>query len=229
MTTAVTPPPHKFEIFQPNYDTPQGHPFSTWVQRWWKWVLEIPASRNPGYGYNSYSAPPTSENEPYDSENVWFFAGAFNDGSLPHTRNLTYRSFIGIPSKKALLLPVINFFAVVRDQKHVPELEKRVKEEMDVINPDSLYVTIDGQRVSNLAQYRADTGTTFPITVDGKDNVVKLRHLFGRPINLLAKGDGYWLFLKPFSLTSGTHEIHSFGSCLEGKIQIEIHYKMEVI
>lgn len=201
--------------------------YNEWAQRWWKWILETPASKNPAYGYTPTETP-NKQNQPYDNEDVWFLAGAFNDGSLPHTRNVSYRSIIGIPKGKSLFMPVLNFFAVTRDSKHIPELERRVKEEMDIINPESLYVTIDGQQVpsNNLAEYRADTFVVFPITVNGKDNVVKLRHVLGRPINLWAKGDGYWLFLKP--LPPGQHEIHSFGSCLQGKIQIEIHYRMEV-
>lgn len=205
-------------------------PSSEWIQRWWKWILETPASKSPAYGYSQTEIP--SRNQPYDGEDVWFLAGAFNDGSLPQTRNLAFRSVM-IPKNKALLLPVINFFAVIRDasdKHHADELERRVKEEMDVINPESLYVTIDGQQISSsdLIKNRQDTHTIFPITVNGKDNVVKLRHILGRPIKLWAKGDGYWLFLKPL-LSPGEHEIRSFGSCLQGKIQIEIHYKINVL
>jgi hypothetical protein len=201
-------------------------PSSTLVQSWWKWILETPASKNSAYGYSDTEVP-TNRNQPCDSQDIWFLAGAFNDGTLPHTRHLSYRSILAIPHTKALLLPIINFFAVTRDKKHIAELEQRVKYEMDVINAESLYVTIDGQEVPGLIQYRADTAVVFPITVDGKDNVVKLRHVLGKPIKLWAKGDGYWLFLKP--LPPGKHEIRSFGSCLQGKIQIEVHYKFEVV
>ncbi len=202
------------------------------IRSWWEWVLQIPMSENPAYGYKgSMSEIPSADKaQPYPDK-VWFLAGAFNDGTLPHTRNLVHRYVMGMPADRALLMPVINFYGVIRDakkQNHLEELERRVKEEMDVISPESLYVTIDGQEIKDLAQYRADTSVVFPITVDGKDNVVKMRHVLGRPIKLWAKGDGYWLFLKPSSLTSGNHEIHSFGSCLQGKIQIDIHYKVEV-
>jgi hypothetical protein len=56
-----------------------------------------------------------------------------------------------------------------------------------------------------------------------------MKHLLGRPIEMLAQGDGYWLFLKPSSLSCGTHEIHSFGSCLSGRVVIEVHYKLDII
>lgn len=200
---------------------------SLWAQRWWKWILEIPASRNPAYGYSYMETSAKKQNQPYDREDVWFLAGAFNDGTLPYTRHISHRSGIEIPKGKSLFMPVLNFFGVIRDSKHKEELERRVKEEMDVINPESLYVTIDGQEIKDLAKCRADTSTVFEITVNGKDNVLKMKHVLGRPIKLLAKGDGFWLFLKP--LPPGKHEIHSFGSCLQGKIQIEIHYNILVL
>src|SRR5215213_7983642 len=190
------------------------NPDPHWVRKWWQWILQIPASKNPAYGYKgSYLEVPSPQNQPYDKEDVWFLAGAFNDGSLPHTCNIAHRTVTDIPPNKK--------------QQELEELEKKVKEEMDVINPESLYVTVDGQEIPNLAQYRADTDTVFPITVNGKDNVVKMKHVLGRPIKLWAKGDGYWLFVKP--LPPGEHDIHSFGSCLQGKIQIEIHYKLNII
>lgn len=203
------------------------NPIDIWVQRWWKWILEIPASKNPGYGYN-FIEDTTTTPQPYDKDGVWFLAGAFNDGTLPHTRHVSLRT-VKIPNNKALLLPVINFFGVVRKAQDIEQLNERVKHEMDVINQSTLYLTVDGQPAVRDIK-RADSGgstTAFPIEVDGKDNVVRLKHVFGRPIKLYAKGDGYWLFLKP--LPPGKHEIHSFGSCLQGKIQIEVDYRLEVM
>jgi hypothetical protein len=215
-TTTATKTPTTFELIKP-ID-------SLWVRRWWKWILEIPASKNPGYGYNFIET--TTTPQPCDKEGVWFLAGAFNDGLLPHTRHVSLRT-VKVSNNKALLLPVINFFGVVRKAQDIEQLNDRVKHEMDVINQASLYVTVDRQPVVVTDLIRADTGSAFPIEVDGKDNVVRLKHVFGRPIKLYAKGDGYWLFLKP--LPPGKHEIHSFGSCLQGKIQIEVDYRLEVV
>lgn len=237
MTTSSEEEQKAFELFTTK-DLPYGKPFYHWTKEWWKWILQIPASKNPAYGYAGtggyHEAPYADPYQPPDRDQVWFLAGAFNDGTLPiGSHNIVYRYVMGIPSDKALLLPVINFFGVTRskDPKDAEELNKKVKEEMDIINPGSLYVTIDKQQVPDLMRYRAATADThdepFRIKVNGKDNVVKMKHLLGRPIELLAKGDGYWVFLKP--LPPGQHEIHSFGSCLQGKIQIEVHYKLDVI
>lgn len=201
-------------------------PASEWVKRWWTWILETPASKNPAYGYKySHFEIPSKDNQPYDSENVWFLAGAINDGSLPHSHNQVHRT-ITVPSNKALLIPVINYFATVEKERDISNLERRVKEEMDVINPESLYVTIDDKQIlsSELMKYRVDTKKPFQITVKGDDNVLRLRHLLGRNIKRWAKGDGYWLFLKP--LPVGEHKIHTFGSCLQGKIQIDVQYNI---
>jgi hypothetical protein len=34
-------------------------------------------------------------------------------------------------------------------------------------------------------------------------------------------GDGYWIFLKP--LSPGRHNVRTFGSCLSGRIQIDVN------
>jgi hypothetical protein len=215
----------KIRLFEPDSE-PYGVSYAEWTQRWWKWILEQPASTNPAFVEH-----PTEENQPYDKDGIWFFAGAFNDGSGERKQNIAYRR-ITIPNHKAILLPVINFFAVVRKPEHEDELNARVKHEMDIISTSNLYLTVDGEPIAReqLIRYRVATPSMFEIMVPGKDNVCGLKHLLGRPIKLWAKGDGYWIFLNPFAgQEPGKHEIHSFGSCLAGRIQIEVNYQLNVI
>jgi hypothetical protein len=213
-------------------DKPFGKPFSYWVKEWWKWILEIPASINPAYGYTFYHeqerpyvANPT--NQPHDADDVWFLAGAFNDGSIPNAVKRAYRVLNDFPTDKAILVPVINFYAVCRKKEAIPEMEATVKRNIDDINPEILEMRFNDTKVENVTDYRCDTGEgVFEITVNGKDNVVRLKHVLGRPIKLMTKGDGFWLFIKPNVLQSGgkTNEIHSYGSCLQGKIQVKIDH-----
>ena len=44
----------------------------------------------------------------------------------------------------------------------------------------------------------------------------------------MAITDGYWLFLKPNSFTTGKHTISSFGSCRSGTIQVNMKYHLTV-
>ena len=54
------------------------------------------------------------------------------------------------------------------------------------------------------------------------------RNLFdGIPGPTTGASDGYWLFLRP--LARGMHKIHSFGSCLSGKIKIGVNYDISSV
>ena len=44
----------------------------------------------------------------------------------------------------------------------------------------------------------------------------------------MAITDGYCLFMKPNSFTTGKHTVRSFGSCRLGKIQVNMKYHLTV-
>jgi hypothetical protein len=88
---------------------------------------------------------------------------------------------------------------------------------MDVIS--NLEVIVDGVKLNDLQRYRVQS----PIF----DVVLPENNLFdGTPGPTRGASDGYWLFLEP--LSKGKHMIHSFGSCLAGKISIGVNYDITI-
>jgi hypothetical protein len=183
---------------------PFGRTYAEWTARWWQWVLSIAKTKNPLVDdtgkncANNQSGP------------VWFLAGTLKG---PAERSCT------IPADNAILLPVINFEASVAegDGTTEDELAARVKFEMDQIT--NMRAMISGTNVNELKQYRIQS-PPFNVTLPA-DNVL------GLPAqNTRMMSEGYWLFLKP--LEPGKYDLHSFGSCLAGRIKIGISYHLTI-
>jgi len=118
-------------------------------------------------------------------------------------------------------LPILNYGGTLADSPDVKsekELLLLTKKEMDInINLD---VVVDGVKLNGLQRYRIQT----PIF----DVVLPEKNLFGgTPGPTRGASDGYWLFLQP--LPKGKHKIHTFGSCLAGKIMIGVNYDITSI
>ena len=125
-----------------------------------------------------------------DNENVFLLPGTFEDTPIE-------KETIEINKNKALLLSPINYIAFGNNQQL---MRQKVKQEIDIIDPQKVSVIIDGQE---LGPYCCRLATDFFKIEDGG-------------VNALA--DGYWLFLKP--LTEGEHSMTSFGTCRSGQIEI---------
>lgn len=131
-----------------------------------------------------------------DNENVFLLPGTFEDTPVENET-------IEINKNKALLLSPINYIAFGSDNNK-QAMKEKVKQEIDIIDPQKLSVVIDGQQ---LGPYCSRVATDF-FKIDG--------------VNALA--DGYWLFLKP--LAEGEHSMTSFGTCRSGQIQISNQQKL---
>jgi hypothetical protein len=192
-------------VFSPDSD-PYGVSYAEWTAKWWQWVLSIPAKNNPINDNNGINCA-INQSGP-----VWFLAGT---GRGAAERNCT------ISTGKAILFPILNYGATFADEptiKSEQELISLAKREMDVIS--SLEVTVDGVKLNGLERYRVRS----PIF----DVVLPEINLFGgTPGPTRGVADGYWLFLEP--LFKGKHKIHSFGSCLAGKINIGVNYDITII
>jgi hypothetical protein len=183
---------------------PFGWTYAEWTAKWWQWVLAIPKSESP---LTDDSGKNSARNQ---MGPVWFLAGTLKG---PAERSCT------IPADKAILFPVINFEASVAegDGTTEEELAGRAKFEMDQIT--DMRVRISGTNIEELRQYRIHSPlftVTFP-----PDNVLGLPAQSTKMIS-----EGYWLFLKP--LETGKYDLHSFGSCLSGRIKIGISYHLSV-
>ena len=124
-------------------------------------------------------------------------------------RDLKGRSY-KVNKGKAILMSPINWISF--DDAGVTEQSMRnaAKEEIDIVNKDTIDVTLDGNQQMRDYCYRAVTPF---FKVQGRKAI----------------SDGYWLFLKPNALTKGNHTIDSFGSCRSGKIQIAIDYHLDIV
>jgi hypothetical protein len=184
---------------------PYGMSYAEWTAKWWQWALSIPLENNP---INHYTDKNCALNQ---SGPVWFLAGTA--GGVAE-RSCT------MPAGKAVLFPILNHGGTLADTpaiKSEQELVSLTKREMDVIS--DLEVIVDSVKLNGLQRYRVQS----PIF----DVVLSENNLFGgTPGPTRGVSDGYWLFLKP--LHKGKHKIHSFGSCLAGKIKIGVNYDITI-
>jgi hypothetical protein len=192
-------------VFSPESD-PYGVSYAKWTAKWWQWILSLPVENNP---VNDNTGKNCAINQ---SGPVCFLAGTI--GGVAE-RNCT------IPADKAILFPILNHGSTLADSptiKSEQELLSHAKTEMDIIS--DLEVTVDDVRLNGLQRYRVRS----PIF----DAVLPENNLFGGTPGLTrGASDGYWLFLKP--LPKGKHKIHSFGSCLSGKVNIGVNYDITIL
>lgn len=191
------------ELYAPD-SRPFGRTYAEWTARWWQWVLALARTRNPLVDENDKNCA-NNQGGP-----VWFLAGTLKGQA---ERSCT------IPADKAILFPVINFEASVAegDGTTEEELAGCAKFEMDQIS--NMRAMISDTNVNELKQYRIQS-PLFNVTLPA-DNVLGLPAQTTRMIS-----EGFWLFLKP--LAPGKYNLHSFGSCLAGKIKIGISYHLTI-
>jgi hypothetical protein len=175
---------------------PYGISFGNWTVRWWRWVFDIPKSRNPLVDESGNYA---NVNQRRD---VWFLAGKPADPDP----NVPLRS-CNIPFGSAVLIPVINCEA---NKLEFPELDENGLKEnvithMELIRQKECF--LDG-KIIPVQRVRSDP-EIFDIHIDS-DNIFDIQN----GGNTVASADGYWAFLKP--LEKGEHTLDFHGSCSSG-------------
>jgi len=175
---------------------------------WWQWLLSISRDRNPaldrtGKNFNVNQLDP----------NVLFLAGVLaGSGSVERT--------IMMNKGKAILFPIINFITSYAEEpslKSEEELLFYAKSNIDDIAKKE--ASINGINFRNIETYRVQSKVftlIFP-----EDNVYGLE-----PGSTIGASDGYWIFLKP--LRTGKYDICTIGSCLSGRITINVTLHLEV-
>jgi hypothetical protein len=183
---------------------PFGRTYSEWTARWWQWVLSIAKTENPLFddtGRNSANS---------QSGPVWFLAGTL--------KGPAQRSCI-IPADKAILFPVINFEASVAEGDGTTEEELAACAEFEMDQITDIRAMISGTNVNELKQYRIQS----PLFNVG----LPPNNVLGLPVQTTKMvSEGYWIFLKP--LGPGKYNLSSFGSCLAGRIKIDITYRLSI-
>jgi hypothetical protein len=84
-----------YKIYPVSDPKPFGHPMKEWIQKWWKWLLEIPEEINPS---NDFTGSKCSIGQV--DPNVWFLAGAHIQ--RPHHTMATVNRQCDIPGDKAV-------------------------------------------------------------------------------------------------------------------------------
>jgi hypothetical protein len=190
----------------PVSSTPFGSPYSEWVVRWWQWLLSIPKPLSPALDWTGSKAS-VNQHDP----NVFFLCQTVEGVEFtPVRRHL-------LNSKKAILIPVINWISTMdEDGKTDEELLNVAKRKMDVVN--NLEVSINKIRLSNLKKYRVKS-SFFDVTLP-HNNIFDLPPGRRRSVT-----DGYWLFFKPLE---SSVEILTCGSCSSGVTRLRVCYELSV-
>jgi len=117
-----------------------------------------------------------------------------------------------IPQDKGILISPIKYITLTKDEKlekNKEFMEERCKWEIDII--EDLDLLMDGELLSPY--------------------ISRLRSTYFKPKQdpgFTALCEGYWLILKPYTLTKGRHHISSFSSCKAGKVQIPADYELTI-
>ena len=187
-------------------EQPFGKSWEKWTIRWWQWFLSIPKENHPAYDDSGERWAINQEDH-----NVLFLTGT-TGGKVERT--------ITIPAGKAVLFPIINFTTSYSEDpglKTEAELISHAKSNIDDIVKKE--VNIDGVSLIISEKHRVKSPPfdfSFPT-----NNIYGVKDGPTRGV-----GDGYWIFLTP--LSQGKHSIRTYGSCLSGRIQIDVNMELIV-
>jgi hypothetical protein len=195
----------KVEIYGAD-EHPFGKSWQEWTTQWWTWFLSIPKNNHPSYDSISERSVDNQQDP-----NVLFLAGP-TKGKIKRT--------IVVPPNKAILVPVINFTtSYSEDPSLKTEAEMITHAKMNIDDIAKKEAIIDGRALLISENYRVQTPPfdfSFP-----PNNIYGVKEGPSRGV-----GDGFWIFLKP--LRSGKHNIRTYGSCLSGRIEIELDMELIV-
>ena len=184
-----------------------GKTYGDWSADWWKWVLSIPADRNPLYDDGTGKFTTKAQ-----SGDVWFLTGSWNGTT---ELNCT------VPAGKAIFLPIINNECSRVEGQGKTEKELRACTKAIIDNVTVKEATIDKRPLKNLNDYRvASRLFVFRLPID---NVLGLPKGPSPSVS-----DGYWILLTP--LSEGEHNIYIHGELLyEGStFKSEMNYTISV-
>jgi hypothetical protein len=173
---------------------PHGKSYGEWSAAWWQWFLKIPTSSHPGLDTTGQFC---AEGQ---SGNVFFLAANSATDPVPCTVRTGTSIFLAIVNAECSTVEAPPFFGSTE-----AELRACAKCFADRIVPSSLQVTVDGQALTDLPRYRADSplfSFDFPA-----DNIYGIPN---GPGTGQAVSDGYWIYLHP--LSAGEHTISFSGS-----------------
>jgi|SRR5687767_11839605 len=198
-----------FSVYQRD-EQPFGKTWEEWTTKWWIWFLSISKKMNPAVNESGEKAI-IGETDP----NVWFLAA---------TTGGTVERCVKLPPGISLLFPVINATTSYSEEprlKNDYELTLYVKSHIDDILIKE--ASIDGLDIAISENHRVQSS---PFEFSYPEELPKDNIYFAYGGNTRGAGDGYWIFLKP--LSEGEHYIRTFGSCMSGRVQIGVRWRIIV-
>lgn len=198
-----------FRLYQRD-EQPYGRTWEEWTTKWWIWFLSISKKMNPAIDISGEKAI-IGQNDP----DVWFLAA---------TTGGTAERSVTLPEGISLLFPVINVTTSYSEEpglKNDYELTSYVKSQIDDILIKE--ASIDGSDLVISEKHRVKSP---PFKFFYPEELPKENIYFAHGGNTKGAGDGYWIFLRP--LTKGEHDIRTFGSCMSGRVQIGVRWRVIV-
>ncbi len=175
--------------------------YGDWSAAWWQWAVSIPFDAN--HPFNDQ----TGANCGAKQENgaAFFLAGTWV-GPVER-KNCT------VPKGKPLFIPILNVECSTVEPAPFhgndgQELRDCVGHPAFSVKLSSLKVTVDGERVTDLKQYRVQS-PMFDFLNIPVDDILFTNETSGSSVS-----DGYWVMLKP--LSPGKHTIHFEGTTVGG-------------
>jgi hypothetical protein len=189
----------------PVNSNPYGKSYGEWSARHWEWLFSMPVDAHP-----LFETADCSEGQ---SGQVWFLGGTFASIEIePGVILGEAERDCDMPVGKALFFPLVDVECSTLEGNGETEEELRdcAEEIADFIDPDSLFLEIDGQPVGNLANFRVQS----PLFVFGPlpdNNVFQFFGLVAPEGTMSpAVSDGVFVMLPP--LPPGEHTLHYGGA-----------------
>jgi hypothetical protein len=188
------------DLIFPRNSEPCGKSWEDWTIEWWKWLLSFPKDINPAFDLDGKIFHIT----PNDRE-IWFLVGTIGGVA---------ERYYKVDSQKPVLFPIFNYIVSFADEPKAKEDKDLVNiVARDIDNIPTPFVSINGQSLNSLLQYRVST-EVFDLDLPESNLVTN------EACSTKAASDGYWLILKP--LAPGKYDIRCNGSCSSGKTSIDI-------
>jgi hypothetical protein len=190
-----------------------GMTYGDWGAVWQQWIQDIPADVNPAFdNTGEYCAQGQS------SGPVFFLVGAFTD-EVPDTPLISdVERDCTVPANRHIFFPIVNVASDTIEGDFFGATEAAQRQlagfYADLIDVGSLKVTVDGEAVANLSEFRAQS-PAYHFFLPKKNNMWGLK-----PVNndgYFGVADGYYVMLKP--LSQGAHTVHFEGAFVsEGEV-----------
>ncbi len=201
-----------------------GKSYNELAGEWWNWALKEPAATNVVLDPDGRFCDLNQEGK------VWFLAGTFG-GEVK-------RKCV-IPPGKAIFFPTLNGLSFAPDfpvegddclgfGSTVDDVRCDINDDLAVAPAVVLSANIDGEPVSDLFAYRAQTEPGgFTLEIPEGSILTQFEDPFDPGDRFPAVADGYWILLRP--LSSGLHKIDFRAEGDFGGSPIGAKYKLFIL